>query len=114
MLELYRKIEDDLLLLDRKALFALVYAAAGLASIYYLKNPEYLAAWLQNTRFASLGDWVAHSGENNLPALAWWVFVVTIFYFCLPLIVVKFWQKRALSEIGLNLRIEPGFFKLLI
>src|SRR5258706_4622813 len=106
MLELYRKIEDDLLLLDRKSLFALVYAAAGLASIYYLKNPEYLVTWLQNTRFAGFGDWVAHSPENNLPALAWWVFVVTIFYFVLPLLAVKLWQKRPLSEIGVNLRIE--------
>jgi uncharacterized protein len=114
MLELYRKIEDDLILLDRKALFALVYAAAGLASIYYLKNPEYLAAWLQNTRFAAFGDWVAHSSENNLPALAWWVLIVSVFYFVLPFIAVKFWQKRPLSEIGLNFRIEDGFFKLLL
>jgi len=114
MLELYRKIEDDLLLLDRRALFALVYAAAGLAAIFYLKNPEYLTVWLQNTRFAEFGYWVANSKENNLPALAWWVFVVTIFYFVLPLFAVKFWQKRPLSEIGLNFRIEAGFFKLLL
>jgi membrane protease YdiL (CAAX protease family) len=114
MLELYRKIRDDFVSLDRKALFALVYASAGLTCIYYLKNPEYLAAWLQNTRFASFGDHVAHSTENNLPALAWWVFVVTVFYILLPLLAVKFWQKRSLSEIGLNLRIEDGFFKLLL
>jgi membrane protease YdiL (CAAX protease family) len=114
MLELYRKIQDDLLLLDRKALFALVYAAAGLACIYYLKNPEYLAAWLQNTSASDFGNWVAHSPDNNLPALTWWVFVVSVFYFVLPMLFVKFWQKRPLSEIGLNFRIEEGFWKLLL
>lgn len=114
MLELIRKIEDDLILLDRRALFSLVYAAAGLACIYYLKNPEYPAAWLQNTRFADFGDWVARSRENNLPALAWWVLVASVFYFVPPLLAVKFWQKRPLSEIGLNFRIEDGFLKLLL
>ncbi|MGH9818929.1 MAG: hypothetical protein ACRD43_02070, partial [Pyrinomonadaceae bacterium] len=114
MFELFRKIEDDFLLLDRKALFALIYAAVGLASIFYLKNPEYLAAWTRETRFAGIGDWVAHSSENNLPALAWWVLVVTIFYFVIPALVVKFWQRRPLSEIGLNFRIEESFWKLLL
>lgn len=114
MLELFRKIEDDLVFLDRRALFALIYTAAGLASIFYIKNPETLAAWLHDTQFACFGDWVAHSSENNLPALGWWVLVVTVFYFILPMLVVKFWQKRPLSEIGLNFRIEDGFFKLLL
>ena len=42
MLDIYRRFEDDLSLLDRKALFAMVYAATGLACIFYLKNPEVL------------------------------------------------------------------------
>jgi hypothetical protein len=39
MRDLIDRITTDFSLLDRKALFALVYAAAGLSAIFYLKNP---------------------------------------------------------------------------
>ena len=114
MLELARQIRGDIATLDRRAVFALVYAAAGLTCISYLKNPDYLAAILANTRFASIGDEAAHPTANNLYALVWWVFVSMIFYFVVPAIFVKFVQKRPLSEIGLAFKIEKGFAKLLL
>jgi hypothetical protein len=43
----------------------------------------------------------------------WWVFVSVTFYFVIPSFVVKFIQKRNLSEIGLSRSIEKGFLKLL-
>lgn len=114
MLDIYRQFEDDLSLLDRKALFAMVYAAAGLACIFYLKNPEYLTLLLRNTRFEDFGLFITRSSDNNFAALAWWVAVVTVFYVVLPVVVVKFLFRRPLSEFGLNLRIESGFAKLSI
>jgi hypothetical protein len=113
MLEIARHLRDDLVRLDRKALFALVYAAVGLTCITYLKNPEYLAAILANTRLSAIGEEAARPTANNLYGLVWWVGVSMLFYFVIPALFVKFVQKRRLSEIGIALTIEKGFLKLL-
>jgi len=114
MLDIYRRFEDDLSLLDRKALFAMIYAAGGLACIFYLKNPEVLYSFLKGTRFEDLGRFVAYSNENNFPSLVWWVAVAVVFYVVLPVFAIKFLFRRPLSDFGLNLRIESGFVKLLV
>ena len=114
MLEIARQLRDDIAPLDRRAVFALLYAAVGLTCISYFKNPDYLAAILANTRFASIGIEAAHPTNNNLYGLVWWVFVSISFYFMIPALFVKFVQKRKLSEIGIAFRIEKGFVKLLL
>ena len=114
MRELINRITTDFSLLDRKAVFALVYTAAGLTGIYYLKNQENLATILTGTRLESFGHVIAYSPNNNLPALGWWVGVVTLFYFLLPALFIRFYYRESLSEYGLNLRIEPGFAKLFL
>jgi len=114
MLDLARKIRDDLATLDRRAVFALVYAAIGLTCISYLKNPDYLATILSNTSFSFIGIEAAHPTNNNLYGLVWWVFVSVSFYFVVPALCVKFVQKQKLSEIGLAFTIEKGFLKLLL
>lgn len=113
MLEIARQIRGDIAQLDRRAVFAFLYAAVGLTCITYLKNPDYLYAILRNTRFADIGDKAAHPVDNNLYGLVWWVFVSVSFYFVVPAIFVRFVQKRKLTEIGLALKIETGFWKLL-
>ena len=113
MREILYQIKGDLAKLDRRAVFALVYAAIGLTCITYFKNPDYLELILRNTRFADIGSEAAHPNANNLYGLIWWVFVSVTFYFVIPALFVKFVQKRKLSEIGLSAKIEPGFLKLL-
>ncbi len=113
MLEILDQIKHDLRPLDRRAVFALVYAAVGLACINFLKTPDVLAAILANTRFVDVGIEAAHPTANNLYSLIWWVFVSITFYFVIPALFVKFVQKRKMSEIGLAHHIEPGFLKLL-
>jgi len=114
MLDIARHIRDDLAQLDRRAVFALLYAAVGLTCISFLKNPDYLRLILANTRFAGIAEEAVHPTDNNLYNLVWWVFVSMIFYFVVPALVVTFGQKRSLSEIGLSFRIENGFLKLLV
>lgn len=113
MLEIARHIRDDFEKLDGRAVFALVYAAVGLTCITYLKDPAYLAALLANTPLSTIGERAVDPVENNLYGLIWWVFVSVVFYFAVPAIIVRFVQKRPLSDIGLSLRIEKGFWKLL-
>ncbi len=114
MLEIISHIRDDIERLDRRAVFAFLYAAAGLTCIAYLKDPQYLALLLARTRFAGIGDTAVRPIDNNLYALIWWVFVSVVFYFVVPAIIVRFVQRRKLSEIGLAIRIESGFWKLLV
>ncbi|MEO8041073.1 MAG: CPBP family intramembrane glutamic endopeptidase [Acidobacteriota bacterium] len=112
MRELINRITTDFSLLDRKAVFSLVYAAIGLTGIYYLKNQESVATFLTGTRFEHFGQLIAHSPDNNLMALGWWVGVVTVFYLAIPALCIKHLYGENLSDYGLNLRIEPGFAKL--
>ncbi|MGE3467714.1 MAG: CPBP family intramembrane glutamic endopeptidase [Pyrinomonadaceae bacterium] len=114
MLEIFGHIRDDLSRLDRRAIFAFVYAAVGLTCITYLKDPFYLQAILSRTPLAYIGDQAVNSAANNLYALVWWGVVSITFYFVVPALFVRFVQKRKLSEIGLVHRIEPGFLKLLV
>lgn len=114
MRDLINRITTDFSLLDRKAVVALVYTAAGLTGIFYLKNQENLAANLAGTRFEAFGDFIAHSPNSNLPALGWWAGVVTVFYFLIPALIIKLVYRENISDYGLRLRIEPGFAKLFL
>lgn len=113
MLDLITQIGKDFARLDRRAIFAFVYAAVGLTCIAYLKNPWYLQKLLAATPISHIGDEAVNATNDNLYALIWWVAVSMFFYFVIPAIAVRFFQKRPLSEIGLAHRIEPGFLKLL-
>ena len=114
MIEIARQLRDDIAPLDRRAVFALVYAAVGLTCITYLKDPKYLAVITSNTGFANIGTEAADPTNNSLYSLVWWVFVSVTFYFVIPALFVRFVQKRKLGEIGLALSTENGFFKLLV
>jgi len=114
MRDLFDRITTDLSLLDRKAIFALVYTAAGLSAIFYLKNPENVAKLLTGTRFETVGLEVAYSSANNLPALGWWVAVVSVFYFALPALAITLLFRESLADYGLNFRLESGFAKLFV
>ncbi len=114
MLKLIDQFRADLSLLDRKAIFALVYTAAGLTAIFYLKDPNVPLQLLEESGFDKVGEYIAHPAANNLPALAWWVAVVTLFYFVIPAISIKYFYRESLADYGLAFRIEPGFAKLFL
>ena len=106
MFEILSKIRSDIETLDRRALTALIYTAAGLAGVFYLKQSEAAEAFFGSTSFTQPTD-------NNLPLLSWWVAVVTVFYFVIPAAIIKFHWKADLKDFGLRFAIEPGFWKLL-
>ncbi|MFN2412509.1 MAG: type II CAAX prenyl endopeptidase Rce1 family protein [Pyrinomonadaceae bacterium] len=112
MREIAGSFRNDLELIDRKAISALVYAAAGLAAIYYLKDQQAAATFLHGTILDPLGQVIVDHSENNLAALAWWVGVVTVFYFVVPASVIVFGWKQSLANYGLNFRIEQDFWRV--
>lgn len=113
MRDLFQRIEEDFSLLDRKAIFALVYTAIGLTCISYLKNSDYMesaAAFLGISRIAAS---IERSEISNLPLLEYWVAVSVFFYLVVPAVILKFILNKRLSDYGLNFSIENGFWNLL-
>ena len=114
MFDLFAKIEEDFSLLDRRAIFALIYTAIGLTCIYYLKNAEYLDAVASMFGVSSWARGIEHSDSNNLRLLGYWVGVSMLFYFVVPAIFLKFVFKGNFTDYGLSFKIEEGFWKLLL
>ena len=113
MLDILNALKSDIERLDRRALTALVYAAVGLTSIYYLKNEAVLTTLLTGTEWAWIAEWFTGNTNNNLPGLSWWVAVVTAFYFVVPVVIIKFVWRADLRHFGLRSGFEHGFWKLL-
>lgn len=112
MREIYKAIEEDFSVLDRRALAALVYTAVALTCIYYLGNAQKLVDLFNQTRFAGGVEALFSNDKNNLPSLTYWIFVVVLFYSVVPALGIKYVLKRDLKDYGLNLKIEKGFGKL--
>ena len=113
MRDIFQRIDEDFSLLDRKAIFALVYAAVGLTCISYLKNVDYMES---TASFIGLSDFAAsleRTDVSNLRLLEFWVAVSVFFYVVVPVIVLKLILKKPLSDYGLKFSIECGFWKLL-
>jgi membrane protease YdiL (CAAX protease family) len=113
MLEILDHIRRDISALDRRAVGALVYAAFGLTCIYYLKDTEAVARYLQGSNLEWFGFTIARSPDNNLPGLAWWVGIVSVVYFVGPILIIRRVWNADIRDFGLKLRIEAGFWKLL-
>ncbi len=113
MLDLLKRIQHDFATLDTRAITALTYAAVGLTAIYYLKDPNVGAAVFTSVGIPEFASLILHPTRSNLPALSWWVAVVTVFYIVIPLILIKFVWRSNIADYGINLRIDPGFHKLL-
>lgn len=110
---IFRHIRHDLAGLDRKAVLSLCYTAFGLTCIFYLKQQDRIAAMLAGTPLEEFGRWIADSPDNNLPALVWWVAIVTVFYFVIPVLIIKLAWKENLADFGLKFSSEAGFGRLL-
>jgi hypothetical protein len=114
MFDLFARMEEDFALLDRRAVFALVYTAIGLTGIYYLKTIGYLDAMATAVGLGQAAEAIERSNENNLLLLSYWVGVSLTLYFVIPAIILKLVFKQRLADYGLSLSIEKGFLKLLL
>lgn len=114
MLKIYESIRLDFANLDKLALFALLYVAFALTCIYYFNNPKWVSELLKNTSLDWFGELVGNSERNNLPQLSFWIGLLTIFYFIIPSIFIKFVFGKNLTDFGLKLNIEEGFWQILL
>ena len=112
MLDILERFRGDLTLVDRKAILALIYTAVGLSSIYYLKDQQAAGTFFDAAGLEYLGGLLARPVHDNLIPLGYWVLIVTIFYFVVPVLCIKFLFRESVADYGLNFRIERGFWKL--
>jgi membrane protease YdiL (CAAX protease family) len=113
MRDIFERIEEDFSLLDRKAIFALIYTAIGLTCISYLKNTDYMESAASLVGLGSLAAAIERSDVSNLRLLEYWVAISVLFYVAVPALTLKLVLKKPLSEYGLSFSIEKGFWRLL-
>lgn len=114
MLKIYESIRLDFTNLDKTALFALVYTAFALTCIYYLNNPKWISELLKNTPLNWFGETISNTERNNLPQLSYWIGLLTVFYLIIPSIFIKFFLGKSLTDFGLKIQIETGFWQVLL
>jgi uncharacterized protein len=113
MLSILSNLREDLSSLDSRARTALVYTALGLTCIFYFRDAEFASVLFSGLGFERFGLWLLFPLNNNLPSLGWWATVLTVFYFVLPAIIIKFVWKADLADFGLKCRTEKGFWRIL-
>src|SRR6476646_347046 len=113
MRDIFERVEEDFALLDRKAIFALVYTAIGLTCISYLKNVDYMESAASLLGLRNFAISLENADLSNLGLLGYWVAISVFFYVVIPAVVLKLVLKKQLSDYGLKFSIESGFWKLL-
>jgi membrane protease YdiL (CAAX protease family) len=97
---------------DYKAMTICVMVAFSLTLIKYLGDVKFMIGLLQGTssvNFAAAFENLVTINRNaQLYRLLYWVSVMIVFYFIIPVIVIKFVFKQKLSDYGLRIN---GAFK---
>lgn len=115
MFRLYEAFRADLFTTNKIAIVAMIYAAFALTCVYYLKDVKTVSDILSNTRFAAFGQLIyAGDGRSNLPSLAYWVGLITIFYFVIPSLIIKLFWRQNIADYGLNPKIDTDFVSILL
>ena len=112
MQKLYNEFKTDLSQADKHTAFTMIYAAIALTCIYYFGKAQSVGDLLKNTQFGEFGNFLNSTEKSNLPGLIFWIFVLMVFYFAIPALIIKFIFKKDLSDYGLNFKIETDFWKI--
>jgi hypothetical protein len=94
---------------NRKVLIIAVIACISLSCIEYLgKNDGYyiLINFFRGLGFVDISDkfkfFVEHNVNQQLFSLGYWVFIILIFYFLLPILIIKVVLKEKTTDYGLK------------
>ncbi len=112
MRKTYHEFKTDLSQSERRAAFTMIYAAFALSCIYYFSKVQVFAELVSNTWLSGFAKFLLSTDSNNLPALSFWIFVLMLFYFVIPAIVIKLILQKNLADYGLNFKIEGDFWKI--
>jgi len=98
--------------IDKKLISILLFIPFSLTMIYYLGHYTFLRTILLNLGADTIAGytdrWVRGSFSNNLGQLTYWVGTLVLFYFIIPVVMIKFFFKENLTDYGLKIK---GAFK---
>lgn len=114
MLKIYESLRLDFASLDKVTIFALIYTAFALTCLYYLRDVKVVSELLRNTPLNWYGELVNSNEQNNLPQLTHWVGLLTILYFVLPAFIIKIFFGKNLTDFGLRMSVDEGFWSVLL
>ena len=90
---------------DYKVIFICILVAFSLTMIKYLGDVKFMLSILGHGQFE---DFMTINPNSQLYRLIYWVGVMIVFYFIIPVLVIKFLFKESLSNYGLRFK---GAFK---
>lgn len=97
---------------DYKVMLVCVIVAFSLTMIKYLGDVRFMLSFLKSTGFTSLTatyeDLMTVNKNADLYRLLYWVGVMIVFYFILPVLIILFGFRQKLSGYGLGIK---GAFK---
>jgi membrane protease YdiL (CAAX protease family) len=97
---------------DLKVMLTCITVALSLTLIKYLGDVRFMIDLLHTTSFPGIAgayeDLMTINKNAQLYRLLYWVSVMLVFYFAVPVLIIIFWFKESLSDYGLRLK---GSFK---
>src|SRR3954462_15807279 len=90
---------------DYKLILICITVAFSLTMIKYLGDVKFMLTFLSGTVYE---DWMTINPNAQLYRLIWWVGVMIVFYFIIPVLMIKFVFRQTLADYGLKLK---GAFK---
>jgi membrane protease YdiL (CAAX protease family) len=97
---------------DFKVMLVCITVALSLTLIKYLGDVRFMIDFLNKSSFAGIAgsyeDLMTINKNAQLYRLLYWVGVMIIFYFVLPVLIILFWFRESLSDYGLRIK---GAFK---
>ncbi|MBC7865877.1 MAG: CPBP family intramembrane metalloprotease [Bacteroidia bacterium] len=105
------------LIYGKKAILVFILVPFCLTFIKYVGEIDFFIDFIDTVGLTSLkvklDSWANHSGDSGLKHLAFWIIVLDIFYLFVPILFIKiFLKKEKLSEFGLSVKLEKGWWKI--
>lgn len=105
----FRKVEQEgALVFDKKTVWVLTTSAVCLMAINYLGSIQTMQGMLHglglHTLSRSLGELYTQSSDAQLVRLCFWASVSFVFYFIIPVIIIKLVLKESLRAYGMGLK----------
>jgi uncharacterized protein len=96
---------EDLSAVDHKAIIILLTSAFCMSMLKYFGEYGFLRTAVLDAGLTNVLSSIDHflfSEYSNLGSLAYWVLAVLLFYFMIPVIIIRFVFRQSLSQYGLR------------
>jgi membrane protease YdiL (CAAX protease family) len=98
--------------IDKKIIIVCITVSFSVIMVRYFGDTKFLLLFLKGLGaegiFLKLNYLFFHSNDNSLYRLVWWIFTIMVFYFIVPILIIKCLWRENLTDYGMKLK---GAFK---